>query len=135
MTHQEYEAEYLQGIDQFNAHNFFEAHELWEDIWKRASGAPRLFYKGLIHAAVTLHHFGNRNLHGARKMLASCIGYLEPYAPQYMGLDVARFLEQLGTCCARLEDRASARETLQLDPKRIPKIRLVPPADSAVTED
>ena len=59
-----YEAEYLQGIEHFNAREFFEAHEVWEDIWARTTGRHQLFYKGLIHAAVALHHFGNRNVRG-----------------------------------------------------------------------
>ena len=41
----------------------------------------RLFYKGLIQAAVALHHFGNGNIRGARKVYRSSRGYLEPYRP------------------------------------------------------
>ena len=30
----EYDPLYLQGIAYFNACEFFEAHEVWEDLWK-----------------------------------------------------------------------------------------------------
>ena len=52
---EDYDSLYLQGIAYFNACEFFEAHEVWEDLWKSYSGDLRLFYKGLIQAAVALH--------------------------------------------------------------------------------
>ena len=39
-------------------------------------GELRLFYKGLIQAAVALHHFGNGNIRGARKVYGRSRGYL-----------------------------------------------------------
>ena len=77
----EYDPLYLKGIAYFNACEFFEAHEVWEDLWKNYSGALRLFYKGLIQAAVALHHFGNGNIRGARKVYGSSRGYLSQYGP------------------------------------------------------
>ena len=73
----EYDPLYLQGVAYFNACEFFEAHEVWEDLWKNYSGDLRLFYKGLIQAAVALHHFGNGNIRGARKVYRSSRGYLD----------------------------------------------------------
>lgn len=122
-----YEPEYVLGIDHFNAHEFFEAHEVWEDIWARTTGRNQLFYKGLIHAAVALHHFGNGNRHGARKVWGSCLQYLTPYRPKNLGLDVAEFLEQMQRCFAPL-DPAAASEQHPLDETLIPSIELNPPA-------
>ena len=119
MSSAEYEAEYLEGIRSFNARDFFEAHEAWEAVWKRTTGERRLFYKGLIHAAVALHHFGNGNLHGARKVFASCLEYLGPYAPSTMGLSVDRFLDPLRACF-----RSIARDDANLDESEIPTIQL-----------
>ena len=48
----EFDPLYLKGIAFFNACEFFEAHEVWEDLWKSYAGPLRLFYKGLIQAAV-----------------------------------------------------------------------------------
>ena len=73
----DYDPLYLQGVAYFNACEFFEAHEVWEDLWKNYSGDLRLFYKGLIQAAVALHHFGNGNIRGARKVYRSSRGYLD----------------------------------------------------------
>src|SRR3954465_2978281 len=78
----EHDPLYLKGIAYFNACEFFEAHEVWEELWKSYSGELRLFYKGLIQAAVALHHFGNGNIRGARKVYGTSRGYLSQYGPR-----------------------------------------------------
>jgi hypothetical protein len=131
MSRTRYEPEYLRGIDHFNAHEFFEAHEAWEDVWKRTQGPKRLFYKGLIHAAVALHHFRNGNLHGARKVFASCVGYLTPYQPRYLGLDLNGLLAQLRRCCDQLDAGADEATVATFHAEQIPRIVLDPPAVAA----
>ncbi len=126
MTSQDYEPEYVAGIEHFNAREFFEAHEVWEDIWARTSGRDQLFYKGLIHAAVALHHFGNRNLRGARKVWGSCRQYLTPYAPKHLGLDVDSFLAQMRQCFSELADLEAKAVGVELDDSQIPQITLDP---------
>ena len=121
-----YETEYLRGIEHFNAREFFEAHDAWEAIWVRSHGPSRLFYKGLIHAAVALHHFGNGNLRGARKLLGTCLEYLAPYSPHHLGLDVQAFLTQMGRCFAELVAGGSQSAGVQLDAMQIPFIQLDP---------
>ena len=129
-----YEAEYLEGIEHFNACEFFEAHEAWENLWARTPGPSQLFYKGLIHAAVALHHFGNQNLRGAHKVFASCLKYLTPYSPSYMGLDLEVFLSQMRRCFAGVQGPDSKTATAVLDEAQIPRISLVPPATIAAEE-
>jgi uncharacterized protein len=79
----------------FNAGRFFEAHEVLERPWLRAAEPERTFLKGLIHAAVALHHFGNGNSHGARVKSRSARGYLEAYAPRFGGVEVGKLVAAL----------------------------------------
>jgi predicted metal-dependent hydrolase len=67
------------GINFFNAGRFFEAHEAWEDIWRATRGPLRLFYQGLVQAAVGLHHLRNGNLNGAAAQLRKSLAKLEQY--------------------------------------------------------
>ena len=57
---------YRAGIELFNKCEFFEAHDVWEEVWAEYRGPSRTFYKGLIQVAVALHHFGNGNIRGAK---------------------------------------------------------------------
>ena len=57
---------YLEGIRLFNECEFFDCHQVLEDLWQETLGPERKFYQGLIQAAVALFHFGNENLGGVR---------------------------------------------------------------------
>jgi hypothetical protein len=93
---------YLAGIEKFNACDYYESHEVWEELWTEYRGPSRQFYQGLIQAAVALYHFGNGNIRGARKLHGSVHRYLEPYAPRHLGLDVTSFLGSFDPCLAEV---------------------------------
>jgi len=120
----DYDPRYLEGIALFNDVEFFEAHDVWEELWADYQGPSRKYYQGLIQAAVCLHHFGNGNIRGAKKLYFGCRSYLEPYQPVHEGLDLAAFLEQLEKCCAEI--LASTEEFPKIDiiPDLIPEIHL-----------
>jgi hypothetical protein len=115
---------YLQGIEYFNECDFFEAHEVWEELWSDDQSNSRKFFQGLIQAAVALHHFGNGNIRGARKLFHSSGKYLEPYRPAYMGLDVDQLLAQMGECFAEVLATDEEFPEIAIDPERIPEIHL-----------
>ena len=93
-----YDPRYLAGILFFNAHDFFEAHEVWEELWADSAGTERRFYQGLIQAAVGLCHFGNGNLGGAVKLYRSSRDYMEGCPSPFLGLDVADFWRRMEAC-------------------------------------
>jgi uncharacterized protein len=125
-----YDPLYLRGIAHFNACDFFEAHEVWEELWKEYSGPLRLFYKGLIQAAVALHHFGNGNIRGARKVYGTSRNYLVNYGPACCGLDLEKFLAELDACFAEVQQCEEDYPDIEIDPELIPEIELDPPAGS-----
>ena len=122
-----YEPLYLQGIEYFNRCDFFEAHEVWEEVWQEYQGPSRKFYQGLIQVAVCLHHFGNGNTRGARKLYHSSRNYLEPYQPTHMGLDVSKLLSEMERCCAGILSSTEDYPSVELIPDLIPEIHLDPP--------
>jgi len=124
-----YDPLFLKGIAYFNACEFFEAHEVWEDLWKNYSGELRLFYKGLIQSAVALHHFGNGNIRGARKVYRSSRNYLVQYGPRCLGLDVEKFLTEFDACFAEVAASQEEFPRIELDPALIPEIWLDPPVE------
>lgn len=79
---------YLRGIALFNERKYFEAHEVWEDLWRQAAGKDRLFYQGLIQCAVSLEHMKRGNASGARTLFRRCQKRLAPLPPVYMDLEL-----------------------------------------------
>ena len=89
-----YARQYIEGIEHFNARRYFEAHEIWEEIWLGSSGDTKLFYQMLIQAAVGLHHYERGNARGGRGMHKRVVEKLQLLPSFYMSLDLADFSEQ-----------------------------------------
>ena len=105
-----------QGVDLFNRLYFFEAHDVWEEIWQAERGPMRDFYKGLIHLAGGFHHYQNGNWRGSCALFTSGIGYLRPYLPGRMGIDLAAILPRVEDQLAkvvRIRDGASEKEDVE----------------------
>ena len=64
----EWPEKYVEGIRLFNEEEFFECHDVLEELWAETLGEDKKFLQGLIQASVALFHFGNENLGGARKL-------------------------------------------------------------------
>jgi uncharacterized protein len=82
---------FLEGARLFDAGDYFEAHEVWEELWLECGPADRRFYQALIQAAVSLYHHSRGNATGAARLCASGKRYMQPFAPVFAGVDVAAF--------------------------------------------
>ena len=117
---------YLEGIRLFNEEEFFDCHDVLEELWSEVLGEEKKFYQGLIQAAVALFHFGNENLGGARKLYESAAKKLDMYRPCYLGVDLEKFLADFQYCFAELIDAGDQYpKNVELQDERIPKIELV----------
>ena len=77
---------WAEGIELFNAGRFFDCHEAWEEVWKRASGAEKFFYQGMIQAAVAILHAERGNSRGARSTWDKARAKLDPLPAEHMGI-------------------------------------------------
>jgi hypothetical protein len=84
---------WLYGVDLFNAHYFWEAHEAWEGLWAAVprDSVPALLLQGLIQLAAALLklHLGSEYgvLVLSREGLDK-LRHVAEVAPQFMGLEV-----------------------------------------------
>ena len=83
---------YLDGIHLFNTHEYFEAHETWEDIWHMAYGLKHEFYQGMIQAAVALEHYRRSNPRGVVSLFKSYPPKFRNVPERFMGMNVKWFL-------------------------------------------
>ena len=123
----DYDPRYLSGILFFNNQDFFEAHEVWEDLWAESHGDERRFYQGLIQAAVGLFHFSSGNLGGAVKLYRSSHDYMARCGSPFQGLDVADFWRQMDRCFAPLLSASAPDRSLRPNAEAMPIITLEPP--------
>ena len=90
-----------QGIACFNRREFFEAHEVWETLWRATPGPERALYQGLIQVAVACLHLTRGNAAGARYELAQARGHLAPFLPSAQGIPLTELLESVERCLIR----------------------------------
>src|SRR2546426_10896830 len=84
---------FLRGIKLFNQAEFFEAHEVLEDVWRASPEPQKKFFQGLIQIAVGLHHYGTGNLVGARSLLARAAKNLSGYSETFGGIQLSPLLK------------------------------------------
>jgi uncharacterized protein len=121
----EYDPRYVAGAALFNRREFFEAHEVWEDLWHDTAGPDRRFYQGLIQAAVAVYHAGNGNARGARRLFHSARSYMTAYPSVHLGLDVPAFWSAMERALADvLTDPAPPGAGLR--PEQLPVIPVAP---------
>lgn len=101
---------YLGWFERFNAAEFYDAHDVLEDLWLRTRGADRDFFKGLIQFAGAFVHLRRHRerpghardaarLRPAARLFHSARMLLLPYRPRHLRLDVdaiCRACETLG---------------------------------------
>jgi hypothetical protein len=84
------------GLILFNSGKYFEAHEVWEDLWRGIKDPQqKACCQGLIQAAVGLHHLRNGNTLGARSQLQKSIRNLELGSEKLPELDIAHLVSEL----------------------------------------
>ena len=79
---------FAEGIAAFNSARYYDAHEAWEDVWREATSAERLWLQGLVQAAVALHHASTGNHIGAKSVLARAIKNLVGCPNDLRGINV-----------------------------------------------
>jgi predicted metal-dependent hydrolase len=72
-----------QGLEHYNAADFFAAHEDWESVWLHAPQPEKTFLQALIQVTVALHHMQRKNQLGCTRLLTAALNKLEAYAEDY----------------------------------------------------
>lgn len=117
---------YLEGIQLFNEHEYFDAHEAWEDVWHMAYGIKHDFYQGMIQCAVALEHYRRSNPRGVVSLYKSYQPKFEQVPPVFMGLDVTKFLADMRDALRPVVEAEPLPEKgkIELDLMRVPTITL-----------
>lgn len=84
-----------EGIDLFNEGKFFECHEAWEEVWKRSDGDAKLFYQGIIQAAVAILHAQRGNLTGAASLYGKSSAKLDHLPIEHMRIALGELRDAL----------------------------------------
>jgi uncharacterized protein len=112
---------FQEGIDLFNAGQYFECHEAWEYVWNRSEGDEKIAIQGLIQAAVAILHLERGNREGAESLYTKARAKLDPLPDNFRQVAIAELRESLG------EFFRSARATNVGSVRVRPRIRRIQP--------
>ena len=105
------------GVNLFNDHHFWHAHEAWEEIWLRSTGDEKIFLQGLIQLAAAYHHVQRGTFRGGVRLFDAALRKLERFADGYVGIDRAEAVT------AALEHREKIARGENIDAGEFPKLR------------
>lgn len=95
-----FEEQFAHGIELFNNKEFFECHDVWEEMWQEERGESRLFLQGMIQAAVGCYHLSNGNITGAISQYTKSLDKLKQYPSDYFDIDLGTFINEIERCQA-----------------------------------
>jgi predicted metal-dependent hydrolase len=130
-TKPDFRAGFLAGVAHFNAGEFWEAHESWEELWLAAESDIVQFLQGMIQLAAAYHHLQRGTLRGGVRLFDAALKRLAAFPPDFCAID-RRPLEVAAAghrlwAAARLRDPgAGPGEAMQrLDGDAFPVIHLI----------
>lgn len=94
---------FQEGIDLFNRGEFFECHEVLEEVWTPTKQPDRWFLQSLIHFAVGFYHHRNQNPIGATRQLRKGIKKIQDYLPEWDGVDTRAIERAVRECLEVIE--------------------------------
>ena len=112
------------AVSLFNETKYLAAHEVLDELWESTEGESSNFYKGLIQAAICLHHYQGGNPGGARKLYSGHRRYLAAHLPSHLGVDVEGFLATMQRALGPLL-RARVGEEPAFDADARPRLEIV----------
>jgi len=94
MKSSEKEEKFDRGLRHFNAREFFEAHEVWEEVWLVEDEPEKTFLQGIIQIAAAFHHYRRGNIDGAETLLAAGIVKITRFPVGHRGLAIHDLREE-----------------------------------------
>ena len=112
------------AIRQFNRGEFWSCHETLERVWLPEIYPVRLYYQGLIKAAVGLLHLERHNRRGAMAKLRDAEYELAPFVPRFMAVDTHRLHHDVTRrlACLQAHDRVDWEAIDRLPPVLIASV-------------
>lgn len=102
----------IHGLEEFNAGQFFEQHEMLELVWRAELRPIRNLYRGILQIGVACLQIERGNPRGALKLIDRGTRWLQPFRPNCQGVEVDRLLADTERLRAAIEARDSSLNTL-----------------------
>lgn len=93
----------VQGVEKFNAGEYYPQHDFFEEQWRATEGRVRDLYQGILQVGVAYYQIERGNYRGALKMLKRSARWLSALPDVCQGIDVRRLREDSNRVRAAIE--------------------------------
>jgi predicted metal-dependent hydrolase len=101
----------IEGLREFNAGEYFEAHETLEHAWNDEPGPVREVYRAVLQIAVAYLQITRGNYRGALKMFLRSRQWFAPLPDVCQGIEIRQLKADAALVRAHLEDLGAERMT------------------------
>ena len=86
---------FLDGLELYNKRKFYEAHEIWEDLWTEYRQADDKFIQALIQLSVGYFHISNINKRGAVSLFNKSLSKFELFKGIHRKINVDLIIKNI----------------------------------------
>lgn len=95
------------AIHLFNTHQWYLAHDAFEQIWHESDVEFRPFLQGIIQVSVAEYHLENGNLRGSILLMAEGLGHLKSFSSSASDVDLDPFIDIISQRFLALQTQSS----------------------------
>ena len=98
------------ALNHFNNHEWYEAHDVFEEIWNSVDGDERQVIQGMLQVSVSQFHLSKGNLNGATILLGEGLGRIKTRTKINLGIDLESFCLCLENLLKKLQTEQALSE-------------------------
>ena len=98
------------ALNLFNAKQWYEAHDAFEEIWNTLDGDERQVVQGILQVSVSQFHLSKGNLNGATILLGEGLGRIKTRTFINLGVDLDSFCKSLEFLLWKLQNKEVLNE-------------------------
>jgi predicted metal-dependent hydrolase len=125
MSRPDFTTHFLRGVDHFNALEFWEAHEAWEEIWLVAQSDVEQYLQGLIQLAAAYHHLRRGTFRGGIRLFEAALRRLSAFPDPWCGISRSAAVEAAKTHREWAAEVVARGVEESLRPEDYPQLRRV----------
>ena len=93
----------IEGMEFFNAGDFWLAHERLEEAWKEETDTVRELYRAILQVAVVYLHITRNNYEGAVKVYGRVQKWITPWPDVCREIEIGQLRQDLETVIAEVK--------------------------------
>ena len=99
------------AVNLFNNHEWYEAHDAFEEIWNSVDGDERQVIQGILQVSVSQFHLSKGNLNGATILLGEGLGRIKTRTKVNLGINLESFCRCLEDLLRKLQHKEILKDS------------------------